>query len=169
VRKAARENLKAGADFKVAGGGSPYDKMTDTQFTVEETRVAVEKAKARGKWVAAYAMSTQGVKNALELLVDQCGFTPLEALRAATVVAADAVGLSYKVGALEVGKYADIVIVEGNPLDDIKVLQDTSRLKMAFRPGNQVRFASEPFLDPLRFFYLEARAMRSCSFFFFIA
>lgn len=50
--------------------------------------------------------------------------------RSRTAVASEAVGLSDKVGTLEVGKYADIVIVDGNPLDDIGLLQINSKLAL---------------------------------------
>ncbi|MCW4463700.1 amidohydrolase family protein [Sphingomonas sp. BT-65] len=50
------------------------------------------------------------------------GMTPLEAIRAATVNAAEALGRSKDVGAIAVGRYGDIVAVEGNPLQDVRVL-----------------------------------------------
>ncbi|WP_447723928.1 Xaa-Pro dipeptidase [Sphingomonas koreensis] len=50
------------------------------------------------------------------------GMTPLEAIRAATLNAADALGRSKDVGAIAVGRYGDIVAVEGDPLKDVGVL-----------------------------------------------
>lgn len=50
------------------------------------------------------------------------GMTPLEAIRAATVNAAEALGRSKDVGAIAVGRYGDIVAVEGDPLHDVRVL-----------------------------------------------
>ncbi len=52
------------------------------------------------------------------------GMTPLQAIRAATVNAADLLGWSDRVGSLTAGKYADIVAVSGNPLNDVKLLED---------------------------------------------
>ena len=49
------------------------------------------------------------------------GMTPAQSLQAGTVVAAELLGLSDKIGALETGKIADVVAVPGNPLDNIKV------------------------------------------------
>jgi imidazolonepropionase-like amidohydrolase len=54
----------------------------------------------------------------LELLVE-AGLTPAQALRAATLNAARALGREADFGTIEVGKYADFVVLEGNPLDDI--------------------------------------------------
>lgn len=65
--------------------------------------------------------------NALEfVLMSNDGMTPLQSLRAGTSVAADLLGLSAQVGTLEPGKFADIVAVPGNPLEDIKVMQSVS-------------------------------------------
>lgn len=50
------------------------------------------------------------------------GMTPLEALRAATVNAAQALGREKDVGAIAVGRYGDIVAVDGDPLKDVRVL-----------------------------------------------
>ena len=50
------------------------------------------------------------------------GMTPLEAIRAATLNAAEALGRSRDVGAIAVGRYGDIVAVDGDPLKDVGVL-----------------------------------------------
>jgi imidazolonepropionase-like amidohydrolase len=51
------------------------------------------------------------------------GTTPMQAIQAATVNAADLLGWSDKVGALEPGKYADVIAVNGDPLQDVTVLE----------------------------------------------
>jgi imidazolonepropionase-like amidohydrolase len=55
----------------------------------------------------------------IELYV-RAGFTPMEAIQAATIVPARAMKLDGESGTLEVGKRADLIIVDGNPLDDIR-------------------------------------------------
>jgi imidazolonepropionase-like amidohydrolase len=57
-----------------------------------------------------------------ELLV-KYGMPPVEALKAATVNAADLLGLSGEVGTIEAGKSADIIAVAGDPLTDVSVLK----------------------------------------------
>src|SRR5205814_419304 len=51
------------------------------------------------------------------------GMTPAQAIRAATVTASELLGMQNQIGTIEVGKYADIVAVPGDPLKDITVLQ----------------------------------------------
>lgn len=62
-----------------------------------------------------------------ELMV-QHGMTPVQAIVAATVNAADLLGLGAEVGTLEAGKYADLVAVRGDPLVDVAVLKDVERV-----------------------------------------
>jgi imidazolonepropionase-like amidohydrolase len=62
----------------------------------------------------------------LEVYVDQFGMTPLAALQTATLNAADLMGWSDKVGALDTGKWADMIAVTGDPLQDVKLLQHVS-------------------------------------------
>lgn len=54
------------------------------------------------------------------------GMTPLQAIQTATVNNADLFGWSEKVGTIEIGKYADIIAVEDNPLENIDILADVS-------------------------------------------
>lgn len=63
-------------------------------------------------------------KNAEELQsMTRRGLTTLEAIRAATTSAADLIGWSDDVGALEAGKFADLIAVQGDPIEDIALLQ----------------------------------------------
>jgi imidazolonepropionase-like amidohydrolase len=54
----------------------------------------------------------------IELYV-QAGFTPMEAIQAATIVPARAMGLDKELGTVEKGKRGDLILINGNPLDDI--------------------------------------------------
>ncbi|WP_371778217.1 metal-dependent hydrolase family protein [Streptosporangium subroseum] len=69
MRKNVRESFRRGAEFIklcVTGGVvSKHDKLTDTQFTVEEIAVAVEEAAARGTYVTVHAHNNQGIRNAV--------------------------------------------------------------------------------------------------------
>jgi hypothetical protein len=65
----------------------------------------------------------------LELL-REAGFHPLEVVRAATIKGAEALGMADKIGSVEVGKLADFVITEENPLANIKTLYGTGAIKV---------------------------------------
>jgi imidazolonepropionase-like amidohydrolase len=52
------------------------------------------------------------------------GMTPPQAIRTATQSSADLIGRSKDLGTIEVGKYADIIAVQGDPLQDVTVLQN---------------------------------------------
>jgi imidazolonepropionase-like amidohydrolase len=75
-------------------------------------------------------------KNAGELLcLVDAGLTPMQALRAGTQWAAQCVGLEREIGTLEKGRHADVVVVNGNPLDDMKVLLDPQRIELVLKGG----------------------------------
>jgi hypothetical protein len=65
----------------------------------------------------------------LELL-REAGFHPLEVIRAATLNGAEALGWDDKIGSVQIGKLADFVIVEENPLQNLKVLYGTGAIKL---------------------------------------
>jgi imidazolonepropionase-like amidohydrolase len=64
----------------------------------------------------------------LEYFVDLFGLSPAEALLCATRDGGAAVDPAGMLGALEPGKYADLVIVDGDPPADVRVLQDHRRI-----------------------------------------
>ncbi|MDP1027214.1 amidohydrolase family protein [Sphingomonas sp. KR1UV-12] len=57
------------------------------------------------------------------LLVDKIGMTPMQAIRTATVAAADLLGESDRIGTLAPGRAADLIAVTGSPLDDVRRLE----------------------------------------------
>jgi imidazolonepropionase-like amidohydrolase len=64
------------------------------------------------------------------------GLTPLEVIQAATINAAELLNWQDKVGALELGHYADLIAVDGDPLADITVLQ---HVKFVMKGGTVVK------------------------------
>ena len=59
-----------------------------------------------------------------KILVDALEVPPMEAIQMATQNSAELIGISDEVGTLQTGKWADVIAVEGNPLDDITLLED---------------------------------------------
>jgi imidazolonepropionase-like amidohydrolase len=63
-------------------------------------------------------------------MLEQGGMTPLEALRSATLDGARYLGLDRELGSIEVGKLADLVVLDKNPLDDIRGTEAVSRVML---------------------------------------
>jgi imidazolonepropionase-like amidohydrolase len=70
----------------------------------------------------------------LEVYVD-LGMKPMHAIQTATKNAAIGLGLEDDLGTLEKGKLADIVVVDGDPSKNIKILQDKKKIAMVFKDG----------------------------------
>ncbi len=65
----------------------------------------------------------------LELL-REAGFHPLEVLRSASLSGAEALGMEDEIGTIEIGKKADLILVEENPIENLKVLYGTGAIKL---------------------------------------
>jgi imidazolonepropionase-like amidohydrolase len=74
----------------------------------------------------------------IELYV-QAGFTPMEAIQAATLVPARAMGMDKDSGTIEAGKRADVILVDGNPLENIS---DIRRVSAVFAAGKMYQPAA---------------------------
>jgi imidazolonepropionase-like amidohydrolase len=134
-----------------------------TLFTTSIGRVAkVEQPWTKERMEAAYPIHREGVAKAhkmgtkialgtdggpgdamieLSEFVD-CGLSPMDAIVAGTRNTADALSILDKVGTIESGKDADLLIVEKNPLDDINTLQDQENIALVMTHG-KVQTTSE--------------------------
>ena len=72
-------------------------------------------------------------------LLREAGFTPLEVLHAATLVGAQLIGIDKDVGSIQVGKKADFVVVEENPLANLHVLFGTGTIRLNDETGEVER------------------------------
>ena len=154
--QANRENLemmKAKGTFLVPTVGvidaiferTKNDPMTPRQREYRDSflqsmQQGVQQAMSLGVKIAsgfdASAPTRQG-RNADELVaLTKRGMPPLEAIRAATLNAAELLSWQDRVGAIEPGKYADLIAVEGDPLTDVAVLQ---RVKFVMKGGTVVK------------------------------
>jgi imidazolonepropionase-like amidohydrolase len=78
-----------------------------------------------------YIYQTSGIGTIEELeLLREAGFHPLEVIRAATLSGAEALGAADRIGSVEPGKLADLVIVAENPLANLKVLYGTGHVRL---------------------------------------
>src|SRR5262245_31316927 len=99
---------------------------------------AVQRALAAGvKVVAGTDAGGHGhPANAGELpLLAAAGLTPMQALQAATGWAAECLGIEREVGTVEKGRLADLVVVDGDPLADLRILTDLSRIRLVIKQG----------------------------------
>jgi imidazolonepropionase-like amidohydrolase len=77
----------------------------------------------------------------LRLLHELIGVPPADAIVAATSRAAAALGLGAKTGVVEPGRWADLLVVDGDPLADLGVLADPKRLVTVFQAGRRVELS----------------------------
>ena len=79
----------------------------------------------------------------LELMV-HAGFTPMQAIQAATSVAAQAIGQDADVGALTPGRFADLIVLAQDPLADVTRLRDPATLERVYKGGRLVAGSAAP-------------------------
>ncbi len=134
-----------------------------TLFTTSVGRVAkVEQPWTKERMEAAYPIHREGVSKALKmgtkiaLVTDggtgdamielsefvDCGLTPMDAIVAGTRNTADALSILDRVGTVESGKDAELLIVDKNPLEDINILQDQQNIALVMTHG-EVQTTSE--------------------------
>jgi len=73
----------------------------------------------------------------LECLVSN-GLSPMQAIQSATKIAAKALKLE-NLGTIETGKIADLIVVDGNPLANINILQEKERIKKVYKEGKAIK------------------------------
>ena len=59
--------------------------------------------------------------------------------KAISISLGELLGLGSQIGTIEAGKLADIIVVEGNPVDDIALLQDETRIMLVMQAGRWVK------------------------------
>lgn len=69
----------------------------------------------------------------------EAGMTPMQAIVAGTRMGAECMGLGSEVGVLREGMLADLLVVDGDPLQDIRILQDRSKLRLIMKDGTIVK------------------------------
>ena len=71
------------------------------------------------------------------------GYSPMDAIVAVTKLGAEAMRMSDRIGTVEPGKLADLIVVDGNPLEDITILEDRTRISLVMKGGELFRAPSE--------------------------
>ena len=102
----------------------------------ESARLTVEVARRLGVPIAMGADAPPQGGNAQELLrLADAGLTAREAIGAATSVAALACGIDHLVGTVEPGKMADLLVVDGDPVRDVRILADRKAVALVLQAG----------------------------------
>ncbi len=93
-----------------------------------------------------FSMSPYGEWHAreIELLQSLFGLSAMDAILAMTRNNARAIGWAEDVGTLQVGRYGDILLVEGNPLADVRILQDPKKIALILKGGEEVDRTPSP-------------------------
>jgi imidazolonepropionase-like amidohydrolase len=105
----------------------------------EEAHRTVEAARAAGVRMAMGFDSMPHGQSALELVrLHAAALTAMEAIVAATAVAAEACGLGDEIGTVERGKLADLLVVDGDPVADPRLLLDRDRIWLVLQAGRPV-------------------------------
>jgi imidazolonepropionase-like amidohydrolase len=169
VRKAVRDQLRTGAHqiklFVSGGVLSPTDPIWMNQFCNEEIRAAVAEAATRRVYVMAHAHTNEAVLRCIsngvrsvehatmleasgaQAIAEHGAFavptlaTPLEILRSVTSVNAELLQMTGELGTIAPNALADILVTEGNPLEDINVLERQEAIRVIVRGGRIVRNA----------------------------
>lgn len=83
----------------------------------------------------------------LQIFVDLLGFSPMEALLAGTKLGGEIMGMGHELGQIKPGYLADLLLVDGDPIANIAILQDHSRILAIMKDG---KFHKEPRLSAQR-------------------
>ena len=105
-------------------------------YNVDEANLTLDAAMRAGVLIA------MGYDNKPERLAAtelwhmvRAGMPPVEALKSATSVAAYALGLDDLIGTVQPGKLADLMVVDGDPLEDVGILLEEDRIDLVFQGG----------------------------------
>lgn len=136
--------------------GSPDGMVGGCQRMLEKTHESLHRAKEAGVIFAmgtdtGFAVTPYGEWHAreLELLQLYAGLSPMESLIAGTANGAKSMKLEGQVGQLVEGYLADVIVVNGNPLESIRALYDKRNVKVVIKDGEIQSFPAD--LDMIRY------------------
>lgn len=143
---------------------SPQDSEVRAQLLRKSMDVVAQMQKAGVKILAGtdspapYVFPGSGLHDELALLV-RAGLTPMEALQAATRNPAEFLGTSKDSGTIAAGKYADLVLLDANPLEDIR---NTQKIRAVFVRGRLLDSAALDNLRDLARTYVASHCISNC-------
>jgi len=117
-------------------------KMEDTTVTQREVFAKAVGAGIRLAFGTDSGVYPHGMGTRQFATMVRLGMTPMQAIRSGTIVAAELMGWEDRVGSLQPGRYADLVAVRGDPLEDLDLLNDVA---LVMKGGDIVRGVRDPF------------------------
>jgi len=121
-------------DNKNTGGKYRMIPIFEKAVTMAAATQGIKVMVGSGADGSTFPHGTQALE--FEWLVKRAGMTPARAIQSGTIINAEAMGWSDRIGSIEKGKYADLVAVSGDPLADITELQ---RVKFVMKGGKVIR------------------------------
>lgn len=123
-------------DAKSTGGKYRMIPIFEKAVTVAAATKGIKIMVGSGVDGSTFPHGTQALE--FESLVKRAGMSPARAIQSGTTINAEAMGWSDRIGSIDKGKYADLIAVSGNPLDDITELQ---RVRFVMKGGRVIRTA----------------------------
>jgi imidazolonepropionase-like amidohydrolase len=123
------------------------------KYELDQALTVLQKMRRRGIRILpggdyGFAWTPQGTNSKdLQYLVDLVGMTPMEALVSATRLGGEIMGRPEELGQVKPGYLADMILVDGDPVANLRVLQDKDRILAVMKDG---RFFRAPDLQPHR-------------------
>ncbi len=135
-----RTNVDEEAKLRLFTPHDELDKWKRTDFQRTDQYVYPRQAEQLKKWVEGGGKAglgshgeVQGLGTHWELwMMASGGMRPIDALRSATLDSAESIGFGQEIGSLDVGKLADLLVLDANPLDD---LQNTTKIGFVMKNG----------------------------------
>ena len=123
-----------------ADGGMPADQIQQVKDVLASAYDALALLRDAGVKIASGSdvLGPHQGQKALELELKARVLGPMGALVAATATNAQLLGLADEIGTISADKLADLILVDGNPADDIRILQDPSRIHVVMLGGEIV-------------------------------
>ena len=135
-------------------GIKPGGKLASAyKYELDTALVALQKMRKRGIKILpggdyGFAWTPQGTNSTdLQYLVELVGLNPMEAIVSATRQGGEIMGLGHELGQIKPGYLADMILVDGDPVANIRVLQDKARILSVMKDGV---FYRQPDLQPHR-------------------
>jgi len=114
--------FQRGVEIGTEFGQDPISLAKGKEILSHQQPAFTRALKAHLKIAVGIDESPDFLPNELEAMV-RAGMTPLQVLQAATLNGANLIGMDKDIGALEAGKYADIIAVSADPLRDIRAME----------------------------------------------